>query len=168
MEIESGIKTMTIDTMGTNSVVSEPKYENILCCFFHSTPFLVRKFPLKICQNEVVFSEHDDRSENIAKPNHRNKTTRRVSFKASGPGTAGRQFNNKPQKNLNLAIRATLDDDDDMVDFPNGLNRDGNVSVGFDFVFLFRKTWKKRFSFSFAVSQKPECKNSSTWITCSS
>lgn len=84
-----------------------------------------------------MFSEHDDRSENIAKPNHRNKTARRVSFKASGPGTAGRQFNNKPQKNLNLAIRATLDDDDDMVDFPNGLNRDGNVSVGFDSVFFY-------------------------------
>lgn len=67
---------------------------------------------------------------------HRTKTTRRVSFKPSGAGPGGRQFNNKPQKNLNLAIRATLDDDDDMVDFPNGLNRDGTVS-GFGKYFFF-------------------------------
>lgn len=60
---------------------------------------------------------------------HRSKNTRRVSFKPPGPGAGSRQFNNKPQRNLNLAIRATLDDDDDMVDFPNGLSRDGNVSV---------------------------------------
>lgn len=86
------------------------------------------------------FSEHDDRGdrgENVGKPIHRNKNTRRVSFKPSGAGgPGGRQFNNKPQKNLNLAIRATLDDDDDMVDFPNGLNRDGNVSVVWNFFFF--------------------------------
>lgn len=64
---------------------------------------------------------------------HRSKNTRRVSFKPSGAGPNNRQFINKPQRNLNLAIRATLDDDDDMVDFPTGLNRDGNVSVGFRF-----------------------------------
>lgn len=87
------------------------------------------KFPLKFCQIKFLFLEHDDRGENVGKQIHRTKNTRRVSFKPSGAGSVGgRQFNNKPQKNLNLAIRATLDDDDDMVDFPNGLNRDGNVS----------------------------------------
>ncbi len=96
------------------------------------TAILVLK---KILYKTKIFNfsiiEHDDRGENNAKPIHRSKNTRRVSFKPSGAGgPGGRQFNNKPQqKNLNLAIRATLDDDDDMVDFPNGLNRDGNVSV---------------------------------------
>ncbi|KAJ6635040.1 Nuclear RNA export factor 1 [Pseudolycoriella hygida] len=76
--------------------------------------------------NGNQFVEHDDRAENLGKQMIRSKNTRRVSFKPSGAGgTGGRQFNNK-QKNLNMAIKATIDEDDDMVDFPVGLNRDGN------------------------------------------
>lgn len=140
VEIESGIKTMTIDTMGTSSVVSEATISqtNSLFVTFIPRHFYVGNF-FFVEIKFLVFLEHDDRGENVGKPIHRNKNTRRVSFKPSGAGPGGRQFNNKPQKNLNLAIRATLDDDDDMVDFPNGLNRDGNVSVAFECVFFFRR-----------------------------
>lgn len=140
---------MTIDTLPPISVV------RYIADVFHR--HLFHGGNLCSSQNLKYFlyfdaAEHDDRSENSGKQQlHRTKGTRRVSFKPSGAGQGGRQFNNKPQKNLNLAIRATLDDDDDMVDFPNGLNREGNVS---DSIVFATRLVGENYDFSVLVSQK--------------
>ncbi|KAJ6635042.1 Nuclear RNA export factor 1 [Pseudolycoriella hygida] len=76
--------------------------------------------------NGIRFVERESDTESFRKQVNRGTNIRRVSFKPSGTGgTGGYPFNNK-QKNLNLAITATIGEDDDMVDFPVGLNRDGN------------------------------------------